>query len=125
MLNLSAIHKPTTIEDAVKLLQQPGAVALAGGTALIASRRDDVTVAIDLSQLGLTYIREDQGRVVLGATTTPAELAESPILRALANGVSAQAAHKSAASVLRNQATLAGTLISELDGVLAVALLAL
>jgi carbon-monoxide dehydrogenase medium subunit len=73
----------------------------------------------------LAYIREDKGRVALGATTTLAELAESPILRALANGVAAQAAHKSAASVLRNQATLAGTLITELDGVLAVVLLAL
>ncbi len=125
MLNLNEIHKPTTIEDALKLLQRPGAVALAGGTQLIAGRRDDVHAAVDLSQLGLTYIRENQGRVALGATTTLADLAESPILRALANGVGAQAAHKSAASVLRNQATLAGTVITEPDGVLAVALLAL
>jgi carbon-monoxide dehydrogenase medium subunit len=46
-------------------------------------------------------------------------------LRAIANGVAAQAAQRSAASLLRNQATVAGTLISEPSGILAVALAAL
>ncbi len=125
MLNLQEIHKPTTIEDALKMLQQPGTVPLAGGTALIAKRRREVQAVVDLSGLRLAYIREHNGQVAMGATTTLAELVDSPILCALANGVAAQAAHKSAASILRNQATLAGTLITEPDGVLAVALLAL
>ncbi len=125
MLNLREIHKPTTIADALKLLQQPGTVALAGGTELIADARQDVRAVVDLSALGLSYIRESSGAIVIGATTTLADLAESPILRALANGVVAQAAHQSASSILRNQATLGGTLISEPDDVLAVALLAL
>jgi carbon-monoxide dehydrogenase medium subunit len=73
----------------------------------------------------LTYIRENAGAIAIGATTTLAELVESPILRAMANGVVAQAAHRSAASVLRNQATIAGTLIAEPDGILAVVLLAM
>ena len=125
MLNLREIHKPTTIEDALKLLQQPGTVALAGGTELIAGARRDVEAVVDLSALGLSYIREYNGTIVIGATTTLAELDESPILRAMANGVLAQAAHRSTASVLRNQSTIAGTLIAEPDGILAVALLAL
>ncbi len=125
MLNLKEIHKPTTIKDALKLLEQPGTVPLAGGTALVAERRREVHAVVDLSGLRLGYIREHGGKVAIGATTTLAELADSPILRALAEGVAAQAAHKSAASVLRNQATLAGTLITEPDGVLAIALLAL
>jgi CO/xanthine dehydrogenase FAD-binding subunit len=125
MLNLKEIHKPTTLADAIKLLQQPGAIALAGGTQLLAAKRDDVRAVVDLRALGLTYLRERDGAVVIGATTTLAEIAESPILRALANGVVAQAAQRSASSILRNQATIAGTLIAEPDGVLAVALLAL
>ncbi|MEW5721051.1 MAG: FAD binding domain-containing protein, partial [Chloroflexota bacterium] len=106
-------------------------VALAGGTQLLADKRrsfdsaQDVRAAVDLSALGLAYIRERDGMVVIGATTTLAAIAESPILRALANGVLAQAAHRSASSILRNQATIAGALIAEPDGVLAVALLAL
>lgn len=125
MLNLREIHKPTSIADALKLLQQPDTVALAGGTELIAGQRRDVRAVIDLSALGLAYIRERDGAIAIGATTMLAELAESPILRAVANGVIAQAAHRSAASVLRNQATIAGTLIVEPDSILAVALLAL
>lgn len=125
MLNLNEIHKPTTLADALQFLQQPGAIALAGGTQLLANKRDDVRAVVDLSALGLAYIRERDGAVIIGAMTPLAGIAESPILRALANGVVAQAAHRSAASILRNQATSAGTLIAEPDGVLAVALLAL
>jgi carbon-monoxide dehydrogenase medium subunit len=130
MLNLREIHKPTAINDALKLLQQPGTVALAGGTALNTDKRRDVNAVVDLSALGLAYIREVGATLVvpqiaLGATTTLAAIAESPILRALANGVVAQAAHQSASSILRNQATIAGTIITEPDSVLAVALLAL
>jgi carbon-monoxide dehydrogenase medium subunit len=125
MLNLREIYKPTTLADALKLLQQSDTVALAGGTELIAGARRDVRAVIDLSALGLSYIRESKGTIAIGATTTLTELSESPILRALANGVIAQAAHRSAASVLRNQETVAGTLIVEPDGLLAVALLAL
>jgi CO/xanthine dehydrogenase FAD-binding subunit len=125
MLNLREIHKPATIQDALKLLQQPGIFALAGGTQLIAEKRREVRAVVDLSALGLAYIRERDGAVAIGATTTLAALAESPILRALANGVVAEAAHRSASSILRNQATVAGTLIAEPEGVLAVALLAL
>lgn len=125
MLNLKEIHKPTTIAEAVKLLQQPGTIALAGGTALNSDKRRDINAVVDLSALGLAYIRESSGAIAIGATTTLAAMAESPILRAVANGVVAQAAHRSASSILRNQATIAGTLISEPDGVLSVALLAL
>jgi CO/xanthine dehydrogenase FAD-binding subunit len=125
MLNLNEIHKPTTIADAVKFLQQPGAVALAGGTNLIAERRRDVRAVVDLSGLGLAYIRESSGAIALGAMTTLAGLNDSPMLRAFANGILAQAAHRAASSILRNQATLAGTLIAEPAGLVAVALLAL
>ena len=125
MLNLREIYKPTTLANALKLLQQPGTVALAGGTALNADARRDVNAVVDLSLLGLAYIRESNGTIAIGATTKLAELAESPILRAMANGIVSQAAHRSTSNILRNQASVVGTLISEPDGVLSVALLAL
>lgn len=125
MLNLHEIHKPTTLADALRLLQQPSTVALAGGTALNADSNRNVTAVVDLSALGLAYIRESNGAIAIGATTKLAEIDASPILRAMANGVVSQAAHRSMSSILRNQASVAGTLISEPNGVLAVALLAL
>src|SRR5512140_3863772 len=99
MLNLETIHKPKRIEEALELLRQPGTVALAGGTALIAAGRRDVHAVVDLGNLGLAYIRESGGAVVIGATTRLAELVDSPLLRALATGIVAQGAHRSAASV--------------------------
>ncbi len=125
MLNLERVHKPSTLEQAIELLQRPGTAAMAGGTALISGRRRDVHAVVDLSGLGLAYIRENNGGIAIGAMTALTDLDESPILRALADGVLAQAAHCSAASILRNQVTVAGTLITEPDTVLAAALLAL
>src|SRR5574341_370451 len=125
MLNLREIHKPKTIPQAIKLLRQPNTVALAGGTQLIASQKKDVSAVVDLSALGLSYIRDKSGAVAIGATATLADVAESPILRAAANGVVARAAHRTAASILRNQATVAGTLIAEAAGIFATALAAL
>lgn len=125
MLNLREIHQPKTLEDALEFLKQPDTVALAGGTELIASQRRDVRAVVDLSQLGLAYVRDRDGAIAIGAMTTLAEVADSPILRAAADGVVAQAAHRSHANLLRNQATVAGALIAEPDGILAGALVAL
>ena len=125
MLNLREIHKPQTIQEAIKLLRQPNTVALAGGTQLIASKKKSVQAVVDLSALGLSYTRDKNGSVAIGAMATLAEVANSPMLRAAANGVLAQAAHRTAASILRNQGTVAGTLITEPNGIFATTLLAL
>lgn len=85
----------------------------------------DVSALVDLSELGLAYIRDDLGDVVIGTMSSLSALAESPMLRAAANGVVAQGAHDSAASLLRNQATVGGTLIARPAGVLATVMAAL
>lgn len=125
MLNLRTIHKPTTLADALQWLQQPNTVALAGGTQLLTTKRRDVHAVVDLSALDLAYLRERDGTVAIGALTTLAALDTSPIVRALANGIVAHAAHRSASSILRNQATVGGTLITAPADILAVALVAL
>lgn len=125
MLNLHEIHKPRTLDDALELLSQPETVALAGGTALISERRKDVRAVVDLNQLGLSFIRHQENDIVIGATTRLAEVVASSLVRDAANGVIAQAAHLTHANILRNQATIMGTLLVEPASVLAVALSAL
>lgn len=125
MLNLREIYKPRTLDEALELLKQPQTVALAGGTDLIARRPKDVHAVVDLSRLGLAYIRREDGALVIGAMTTLAEAATSPLTRNAADGVIAQAAQRSHASILRNQATVGGTLLVERAGIFAVALAAL
>ena len=125
MLNLQRIHKPQSLADALKLLQQPDTVVMGGGTNLIAERRRDVDAVVDLSALGLVGIETRGDEIVIGATTTLAALVESAVLRDIANGVLGRAAHRAHANILRNQATIAGTLIAEPDGIVAVTLCAL
>ena len=77
MLNLEQIHKPTTIADALKLLQQPDTTVLAGGTALIAAKQRDVRTVVHLSVLGWAHFRGSNSAIAIGATTTLADLAEA------------------------------------------------
>jgi aerobic carbon-monoxide dehydrogenase medium subunit len=125
MLNLQTIHKPKTLEQALQLVRESDTVIMAGGTALISEKRRDVRAVIDLSELGLSFIETRGDALVIGATTTLAAVVDSELLREAANGVIAQAAHQTHANLLRNQATVAGTLISEPAGVFAVGLSAL
>lgn len=125
MLNLREIHKPKTLNDALDLLAQPETVALAGGTALISERRKDVRAVVDLNELGLSYIREQDNAIVMGSTTRLAEIVRSSRIRDAGNGIVAQAAQLSHAGILRNQATIMGTLLVEPAGPLAAALGAL
>ncbi len=125
MSNLLKIYKPKTIPEALGMLQQPGLVPLADGVDSSADRRRQVYGFVDLSDLGLAYLRPSNGAVAIGATTTLADVAESSVLKSLSNGIIALAALQTAASVLRNQRTLLGTLMIEPDSILAVVLLAL
>ncbi len=125
MLNLQQVHRPRSRDEALKLLEEPGAVFLAGGTELMASRRRDVQAVIDLSGLGLAFIENQAEGVSIGAMTRIAEIEGSQMLEDAANGIVAQAARRTKTSVLRNQATVGGTLIAEPNGILATALAAL
>ncbi len=125
MLNLETIYKPTTIYDALKALAQPNAAVMAGGTNLIATKQRDVETVVDVTALNLASLQTHDDALVLGAAATLAAIAESDALRGAANGVVALGAERTHASILRNQATAAGTLIAEPDGIFAVALSAL
>ena len=125
MLNLQTIHKPTEIYDTLKLLARPNTIVLAGGTNLLAEKRRDVETVIDVSALNLSFIERRNGDIAIGATTTLAAVAESDALRNAADGAVVQGAVRTHANILRNQATVAGTLIAEPDGIFAVILSAL
>jgi len=127
MRNLTEYHRPETLSDALSLLFRPDVVTvpLGGGTGLTAQPDRSIQAVVDLSRLGLSYIRQEGSNLVMGATTTLQQLAEAQLLHELANGLVAQAAHRTAASLIRQAGTLAGTLLTEPEGILATALLAL
>ncbi len=114
MRNLAEYHRPTALADALALLSRPEirTVPLAGGTDLVGRADPSIQAVVDLRDLGLSYIREEDSLIRIGATTTLQTLAEAPLLYDLANGLIARTAHTSATSLMRNVATAVGTLIS-------------
>ncbi len=127
-LNDVEYHRPKQLEDALALLARRGVrtVPIGGGSQLIAEDRRDVDAVVDLSELYLSYIRRDGDSLRVGATTTLQTLIDSPESARAWGGELARAIDHTAARNLREQGTLAGTLMSaESNNPLAVMLLAL
>ncbi|MBE2233623.1 MAG: FAD binding domain-containing protein [Anaerolinea sp.] len=134
--------RPQTLDEALTLLRRPGrrTVPLAGGAWLTPRLRRDVDVpqplaepvdaVVDLADLGLDGIdlegEPGAGWLVLGATTTLAQIADSALCREVAGGILAQAAQREAPVNQRNVATVAGAaLAASSQSELLLALLAL
>jgi len=113
LLNLLEYHWVEDIDEALLLMARADVktVALAGGTHLLGLDDDSIEAVVDLRDLSLSYIREDATSVHIGAMTTLQSMVDAPVLKELATGVLAQAAQASSFSrVIRNSATLGGTL---------------
>ena len=103
MSTLAAIFRPTSLAEAVRLLKDPARAPLAGGTFLGAHLPQQLTGLVDLSLLGLSYVKAAGGRVAIGAMTTLDELARSKAL-----GPLAALARDMTPQPLRNMITVGG-----------------
>ena len=78
---------PKTLEEALRLMERHGdeAKILAGGHSLlplIKLRLAQPRYIIDIGRLrGMSYIRQENGHIVIGALTTHAEIERSSLLR--------------------------------------------
>ena len=109
-------HSPETIEEAIDLLERHGSEAklLAGGHSLIPMmklRLVDSAHLIDLKKLrsSLNYIKEEGGRVAIGALATHHQLEASELLQAQAPLLS-EAASVIGDVQVRNMGTFGGSL---------------
>jgi xanthine dehydrogenase YagS FAD-binding subunit len=103
-----------SLEDAIRLLSEDGARLHAGGTDLLGCLREhifDAATVVSISPLeGLKGIAElPAGGLRIGALTTVAEIARSPIIQTKYSALS-QAAAEVASPQLRNQGTIGGNL---------------
>ncbi len=101
-------HYPKNVGEAVKLLEKPGSIAVAGGTAFVT--KPQVEHLVDLTSLGLNYVMKKGTEVIVGATTTIAELEESPTVEPIASGIIPAACRQLADTPLRNMITVGGNL---------------
>jgi len=130
-MNVRGYAAPSSLDEAIALLAgNPGARVLAGGLGLLVepnSREKKAPLLVDLRKVyGLTGIDEQpDGRLKIGAMTTLAQIAASPLVR-LACPALGEAARAMGDAQLRNRATLGGHLASvDPDADLAAVVLAL
>ncbi|HZT06736.1 MAG TPA: xanthine dehydrogenase family protein subunit M [Chloroflexota bacterium] len=108
-----ALHKPTTLAEAVDVLGSYGGQArpIAGGTALVAMIHQGLVRPAALVRLdgisGLSGVRRDDGALHLGSLATLADIASSPAVRQGAP-VLAQACGLVGNVRVRNAATIGG-----------------
>lgn len=109
MATVTHYARPGSIAAALRLLERPTAVALAGGTRLIPTRGGEPVEVVDLQALGLTRIEPvSPASIRIGAMVTLQQLAEAPA----APGVVREAARRELPSTLRAQATIGGAIAS-------------
>ncbi|MBZ5699639.1 MAG: xanthine dehydrogenase family protein subunit M [Acidobacteriia bacterium] len=106
---------PKTLEEALRLVERHGdeAKILAGGHSLLPLmklRLAQPRYVIDIGRLrGMSYIREENGHIAIGALTTHAEIESSNLLRAKCPLLAETAAAIGDVQV-RNRGTLGGNL---------------
>ena len=105
-------HRPVDWASARELLRRAPPLLL--GPRVSIPLYGDAEAVVDLSRLDLAYIKVDD-EVRLGALTPLQDLADSPQLQALANGLPSEAVRLTAHYGLRNLATVGGALLSR-DG---------
>lgn len=114
-MNNTEYVKPDDINELLLFMadNKDRATVIAGGTNLIPDMRDGVKtpqILVDVSDLPeLSGIRLDKGRINIGAATTIAEIAESPVIRENLPILS-KAAGELGNPLTRNRATIGGNL---------------
>src|SRR4030088_2417070 len=108
-----AYAAPSSLQEALDLLEDPDAKVLAGGHSLLPLmklRLAQPKLLVDLGRIpGLSYVRSENGQLAIGAMTTYREIQNSDEVHRRAP-VLAEAAHEVGDPMVRAKGTLAGAL---------------
>ncbi len=108
MLHINHYYRPDTLEEAWQLRQKRGSAVL-GGTGWLRLGEHTIQHAIDLSSLGLDYIREDENGFLIGAMTTLRTLECCKELNDAFDGGFVKAVEHIVGVQFRNCATIGGS----------------
>jgi len=110
--HIECFYRPATIREALLLLRKVGKHGriVAGATDIVTQADRSTRFLVDITHLGLDYVRGNSRGCVIGSTTTMAALEHSPVIRALACGILAKAASTCGSIQNRNMATVGGNL---------------
>ncbi len=117
VLKLKGYHRPQNMGQAIELLSEYGnkAQVIAGGTDILPLRQGSKQNSckshlVDISHLGLNYIKKKGKAICIGAATDINSIAHSPVFVSKPYDVLTGAALSHSTCTIRNQATIGGNL---------------
>lgn len=114
MTSVQTYQRPSSIEEAWSLLSENGKSAklVGGGVDIALFTPPEVTTLIDLTLLSHRSIEMRDGELILGAGVTLTEMLESPVVNSYLDGIVGRMLRQVASPLLRNVATIGGSLAS-------------
>lgn len=114
MLRLKSYMKAATPSVARGLLMETdgNGLYLAGGTAVIPNASPHLDFVVDITSCGLSYVKEENSALAIGATTRVSEIMGSRACRDRAGGLLFSAASVLGTHTIRNLATVGGNIIA-------------
>lgn len=100
-------YKPSSLDEAYKLVQDKNGVVIGGGAFLHLGRRE-IDAAVDISLLGLDYIKAGSGRIEIGSMTTLRDIETNNLLKQAFDGILSKTASVVMGVQIRNMATIGG-----------------
>jgi len=110
-------HCPNSMTQAVDILSRFGdsARVIAGGTDVLpmlhgVNKIDNINHLVDISRLGLDYLKKESDHIRIGSATTINTIGESPLFLSGPYRALPEAASAHSTSTIRNRATVGGNL---------------
>ncbi len=113
MFTARELVQPPTIGEAYRILTERPDNALLGGCAFLRMGARKIATAVDLSRLGLDYIKETDDFIELGAMATFRAVETHPACRANFRGLLSRAAGNVIGVQFRNIVTVGATVFSK------------
>lgn len=112
MLTIQEYARPQTMKEAFELVKAGRRNALLGGCTFLHMSSRSLHTAVDLSDLGLRYIKETRDAIEIGAMTTFRDLERSELMCSFADGILPRSVKNIVGIQFRNMATVGATVFS-------------
>jgi len=109
MMNIEEYVRVSSPDQALEILQNEKGSAVLGGCGYLRMGKRHITKAIDLNGLGLSYIKEKNGEIEIGAMTSLRDIESSEITQRHFNGALSECMRNIVGVQLRNSLTIGGT----------------
>lgn len=112
MLTMKEYARPQTLQEAYDLVKAGRRNAPLGGCTFLHMSSLSLNTGVDLSDLGLRYIKENEDTIEIGAMTTFRDLERSSLMCSFADGVLPRSVKNIVGTQFRNMATVGATVFS-------------